>query len=416
MPIFVLSLVSVIFAFEIFYKICPSVLSVDFMRDLGLNEARLPLISSATMLGYAIMQIPSGIIADAFGGRRVVLVLTLLVGASTLAFSLTENANTAIFLRFLTGIGTAVTVPCLTLLARWFPPQSFGRANSIMLMFGMLGTFLATGPAALAAQTIGWRVALGAIGTFSIVQAVFLMLVPEKGASDAGPDHSPNGKPEKNARPKLHLMSSLKTIAGKKDFWFLSVWFVCFIPLNIAFASLWWGPYLMKGCGMTQTGAGAVLSAVTICAFPMQVIVAWLSDSLLQSRKKIFIILGVLGVLTTPFFVRFCGSQSFILHTVLGVVFYYATGGGNAVAYAALREMIPGEMLGLGLGFMNTFYPIMTMALQTLFGHILLGRLAVMGETEAYAGAMWVYGAVMLLGLAAALLMRETFPGEKAAA
>ncbi len=166
----------------------------------------------------------------------------------------------------------------------------------------------------------------------------------------------------------------------------------------------------MKGCGMTQTEAGGVLSAVTIAAFPMQVVIAWLSDSLLKSRKKVFLFLGGMGVLTIPFFVFLCGSQNFTLHVILGVVFYYATGGGNAVAYAALREMIPANMLGLGLGFMNTFYPLMTMALQTLFGRIVLSKMTVMGETEAYAGAMWVYGGVMLLGFLAALFMRETYP------
>ena len=56
-----------LYILSFFHRVCPAVISLDLGRELGLDTESLTLFSSATMLAYGLMQLPSGLLADAVG-------------------------------------------------------------------------------------------------------------------------------------------------------------------------------------------------------------------------------------------------------------------------------------------------------------------------------------------------------------
>src|SRR5215831_6644936 len=58
------------------------------MPELGLNEIQMGQVFSAFMLGYAIFQIPAGILGDALGPRIVLAAAALLWAITSIATSM----------------------------------------------------------------------------------------------------------------------------------------------------------------------------------------------------------------------------------------------------------------------------------------------------------------------------------------
>ena len=54
-----------------------SVAGALMMRELGLSQPEMGKVFSAFLLGYALCQIPAGILADRFGPRRVLAAAAL---------------------------------------------------------------------------------------------------------------------------------------------------------------------------------------------------------------------------------------------------------------------------------------------------------------------------------------------------
>jgi ACS family glucarate transporter-like MFS transporter len=141
------------------------------MDEFGLSQIEMGRIFSSFLFGYALFQIPSGMVADRFGARRVLsliawlwVILTVLqtfTGWSK--FQLPGAAALIIFMifRFLTGITASPTYPGSAQgVSRWVMPGFQGRANGIVIASIGLGSALAPPIVSNIMVSFGWRVAL----------------------------------------------------------------------------------------------------------------------------------------------------------------------------------------------------------------------------------------------------------------
>lgn len=60
------------YIFTMFLRACPAILALDLQASFTMEEPFIALISSATPVGYAIMQLPTGLITDLAGGRKTI--------------------------------------------------------------------------------------------------------------------------------------------------------------------------------------------------------------------------------------------------------------------------------------------------------------------------------------------------------
>jgi len=173
-----------------FCRVNVSVAGALMMRDLGISPVEMGRVFSALILGYALFQVPAGMMADRWGARRMLLLAGLAWTAATLLMAATgwgplsgavvSSLWVLIFLRFTLGIAQAPTYPAAAQgVAHWIPPFRQGLANSIVLTSIGLGSGLA--PPLLSSIMVhwGWRTAMMTSAIPALAVAVAWSLVPE---------------------------------------------------------------------------------------------------------------------------------------------------------------------------------------------------------------------------------------------
>jgi len=163
-----------------------SVAAVLLMRDFQMSQAAIGRLFSAFVLGYAIAQVPAGILADRFGTARVLVasaaawvVLTAMQAAVGLGPIRSAGGAVAFLfvLRFALGVCEAPTFPAAARgVARWIRREAQGRANGLVLAAIAIGSAIAPPAIAFMMTRWGWRTAL--VGSSLPALAAALVWIP----------------------------------------------------------------------------------------------------------------------------------------------------------------------------------------------------------------------------------------------
>ncbi|VVE19573.1 MFS transporter [Pandoraea morbifera] len=147
-------------------------------QEMGLTTVQLGLVFSAFAYPYAAMQIFGGWLADRFGPKLVLTVLSLIWGAATLATGFAGSILTLVVLRFVLGIGEGGAFPTATrAFTYWMPVGERGFAQGITHSFARLGGAI-TPPVVLAiVVAFGWREAFIVLGVVSLAWTLLYMKV-----------------------------------------------------------------------------------------------------------------------------------------------------------------------------------------------------------------------------------------------
>src|SRR5699024_10829630 len=125
---------------------------------------------------YAVMQVPSGLLIDRFGPRKMLLAATLLMGSAQVLFAFATNFPTALLARGLLGVGdSAVFIAVLRLAAVWFPRRRYAVLTMATGLAGMSGNLVATVPLVLALGEFGWTPTFTVTGLMSVAYALLLL-------------------------------------------------------------------------------------------------------------------------------------------------------------------------------------------------------------------------------------------------
>jgi len=142
-----------------------AIAGVQISKDFHIDNAHLGWVFSAFLIGYAMFQIPGGVLARRLGPRRVIALGVIWSGVFTaLTGSVPSGIRGALLLlvviRFSLAAGEAIMYPAANqFVERWFPINERGKANGII--FGGVG--LGSGFTPLLVTIImlhfGWRAA-----------------------------------------------------------------------------------------------------------------------------------------------------------------------------------------------------------------------------------------------------------------
>lgn len=145
-------------------------------QEMGLTTVQLGLVFSAFAYPYAAMQIFGGWLADRYGPKLVLTVLSLIWGVATLATGFAGSIAALVALRFLLGIGEGGAFPTATrAFTYWMPVGERGFAQGITHSFARLGGAI-TPPVVLAiVVAFGWREAFIVLGVVSLIWTALYM-------------------------------------------------------------------------------------------------------------------------------------------------------------------------------------------------------------------------------------------------
>ncbi|MGH3068692.1 MAG: MFS transporter [Streptosporangiaceae bacterium] len=155
------------------FRITPGQLSVFVLAQLGV---------------YAAMQVPTGLLVDRYGPRRLLITAACTMAVAQLAFAFVQSYPGALLARALLGCGDAMTfVSVVRFAAQDFAPRRFPLAVSVTSMLGMAGNVVATIPLTLLLHTAGWTPSFAGTGLVSLATGVAVWALLPAGPRGAGP-------------------------------------------------------------------------------------------------------------------------------------------------------------------------------------------------------------------------------------
>ena len=310
------------------------------VEDFQVSNTAIGVALSGMWLAYGVSQFPSGILADRFGERPIILIA---VGGTTVASVLLAFAPAypafvivAVLLGLVAGLHYAVAT---TLLSRTF--DDLGTAVGLHSVGGPLAGLTAPAAAAWVGVTYGWR---PAVATSALVGVpIFLLFVWRVRPT-------PPRRPDQPMRDRLALAPLLELLSRPE----------ILLPLFVATV----GTYVVQGLmsflptflaefhGLSTAMAGIVFSAFFVMRAVAQVVIGRVSDGLGRDAAiGAAMAAGAAGVAVLVLVPGWLGI-------VLGVLF----GGFGSSFFSAIdprfMDVLGDAERGAGFGLVRTVYTV----------------------------------------------------------
>ena len=405
------SLGSLFYVIGFFHRLAPAVMTQELMRDFDISAAALGNLSGFYFYSYWLMQIPTGILADSWGPRRLLTFGALGSAAGAILFALSPSMTWACLGRLLIGGCVSVAyVVTLKLAANWFPASYFSMISGLGLLAGVIGAVTAGVPLRLLVDGFGWRpVMLAAAAVAGVLAAVTWVLVRD----DPG-ERGYRSYGVRKPRPERRRGQALSGVV--EVFRYANTWLLFFIPASLVgsvltFCGLWGVPYLTTHYGLSTTEAAALTSLLMIAWAVASPVFGWLSDRM--GRRKPLMIAGQALAGVGWAFILFAPGLPVWLLTLLMT----ATGICSAsfiICWSLAKESVPAERAGTISGVINMGIMLGVTVLQPAVGWVLDRRWegAVREGVRVYSLAAYQAGFWLMIGWILAALVLLFFARE----
>jgi len=393
-----------------YQRVAPAVITDRLMADFALGAAALGNLSAFYFYSYVAMQIPTGIIADRWGPRRLLTVGAGVAALGTFLFAFAPTIFWANAGRLLIGASVAVAfVSMLKLATRWFRPEQFALASGVALFCGVCGGVVAGVPLRLLVESFGWRpvMVVTAIVTAALCLAIFLFVRDDP--SERGyASHAP--APAAGGTHHGSVWHGLMQVLSYRNTWILVI-----VPIGVAgsvltFAGLWGVPYLKQVHGLDTKTAAAITSTLLVSWALGGPILGALSERM-GRRKPLYVITTVIALIGWGIVIYL----PLPIWALVGVLIVSGFACGNLIiGFAFAKESVPARLMGTASGVCNMGPLMGGMFLQPGVGWILdrhwLGSTA--GGARIYDAAAYQAGFSLIFGAIVLSLLLIVFARE----
>lgn len=406
------SILALSFAIVYIHRVAPNVVADHLMETFAVREgAVLGSLAAMYFYIYAVMQLPSGLLADTLGTRFTVTAGMALAGAGSLLFGSAPTIFYAFVGRFLVGLGVSIIfVSILKFQAVWFAPGEFAFLTGLTILVGNAGAVVAATPLALVVSSFGWRFSFSIIGLVSfLIAAVCLLLVRDY---PPGFHNGPQGcslsvKFRENVRQMVFVFAN-------KDSWPPFLVAMGVYGTLIAFSGVWGIPYLMQVYGFGRTEAANLMLAIAVGMMAGSPAIGYLSDRL-QCRKVPYVCFVLLYTACWAIMVFWRNARPPV--EVLYPLYFLLGFFGSVVTltFAVGKEVNPPGVAGMAVATLNIGGFLGISILQPLLGYLLdlrwegafINGVKIYPQ-QAYFMALRFCLYPLVLALLAAALIRET--------
>jgi MFS family permease len=390
-----------------FHRLCPAVIALDIQSSFNITGTLLGILGSAYFYSYAIMQLPTGLMADSWGPRKTVSAFLILAGIGSVLMGVAPNLPVVIMGRVLVGLGVSTVFVCnFKLLSEWFSERQFVIMGGAFMAMGGIGALSSSAPLAWVSNVIGWRMTLVAVGIVTLLMAALVYALVRNRPSEMGLPLIRLEREEVEAG--MSLMKGIKMVVTSGHFWPIAIWAFCVFGISFAIGGLWGGPYLMQVYGLSKTASGGVLSTFALALILGSPLLSWFANRF--GRKPVLISCSLVLIVVCGLMSWFVNRMALPTLYIMFFCLFLAGGSVGPVIAAVSKELFPIAISGTSVGTVNLFPFIGAAVFQVLIGALLTAGSH--GQTEyAMVGFRYMFliclaGAA--LSLAVAFLLKET--------
>ena len=373
------------------------------LRDtFKISTVTFGYLLSAYSWTYALLQLPSGVLLDRFGVRRVGLVGTMLWTVASFAAALASGVGQFFAARFLLGVGEAPTFPGnAKAIGYWFPGYERSMATAIFDAAAKFASAMGVPLLGILLLDFGWRWSFASTGLLSLLYFMLFYACYQDPSQDTSLSQLErellrSGGAQSEDQARADQGAPLGYLLRNREVWGLALGFAAY---NYSFYLLltWLPTYLSTALHIDLLHSVLYTSVPWLIATVTDLLVGgWLVDALIQRgcnatyvRQAVLtggtgLGLGILGAAHA----RTPGAALFWISLSLGGLSAAAPVGWSVPSLIAPRESV--GTLG---GIINCSNQISAILAPIVTGYIV-------ASTRSFAGAFFAAAGFLLFGIA----------------
>lgn len=339
---------ALLYLFAFYQRVAPAVMTDQLMADFAIGGAALGNLSAFYFYAYVVMQIPTGVLADRWGPRRVLAAGAGVAALGSLLFAFAPTFGWAGFGRLLVGASVAVAfVSTLKLASHWFPPQKYALASGMALFFGVSGGVMAGVPLRLLVEQFGWRMVMGSAGVFAALLCLAIWLIVRDDPAERG--HASHHQLDGKGHAHAPVLAGIAEVLTYRNIWLLMLAPIGFSGAVLTFAGLWGVPWLRQVHGLDPKAAAAVTSTL-LAAWALGGPLLGNGSQKLGRRKPLYLISGAIATAGWAA-VIFLPLPLWLMIPLLVAIGFAS--GNIIIGFAWAKESLPLRLMGTASGVVN---------------------------------------------------------------
>ncbi|MDD4565209.1 MAG: MFS transporter [Eubacteriales bacterium] len=339
--------------------------------DWELSTSQKGLLVSAGMLGMIVGAALSGMAADKWGRRTVIMWTLVIYGLASGISGFSVNYTMLIIFRFITGFGLGGELPAASTLISEFSPKKIRGRNVIVLeSFWAWGWILAALVAYLLIPVYGWRMALWVGAVPALFAAYLRKAVPEsprylekagkaeaadllvrKMEKEAGFEEYPIENHQVDQTNKMKMRMSLVELWSAKYIRSTAVLWVIWFGINFGYYGfVIWTPSLLVAQGFGLVKSFEFTLIMCLAQLPGYFSAAYLVEKI--GRKPVLSIYFAGTAIAAWLFGHGDSATQLLIY---GSLLYFFSLGAWGCVYAYTPEVYPTIARGSGTGWAAAF-------------------------------------------------------------
>ncbi len=313
-------------------------LQVDFKASAGAITA----LGALFLYVYGFWQIFAGMLADRYGGLRMLLIGGLLMTAGALVFPLAQSLSLLYTTRFLVAFGASfMYISLIKEIDTLFDRRHFAMLLSMTLFFGYSGGLVATLPLERSVAWFGWRNSFLGIGmlTAGVLLANFWLM-------------------KKDIRPAPRLNSTqrllIKDIVQNKRSWYVIVPGSINFGIYFLFQASIGKKMLSDACGANSARAATIMFGMMLATMIFTSLSGFISR-IIGNRRKPLILAGTSLIVVTLTYMLWVltHSSNALAPMAIGSILIGIGISVSPLFTSTMKEINPEESAATSVGLFN---------------------------------------------------------------
>jgi ACS family D-galactonate transporter-like MFS transporter len=389
-----------------FDRVSLSVSAPQLQLTFGLSASDIGLLFSAFFWGYAVLQIPAGLLLDRYGVARVGRWSAMLWGVASLITACAGGFVGLFIARLMLGVAEAPSFPANSkATGYWFPSKERATSTALFDAAAKFSNVIGVPLVAITVAHLGWRWGFGLVSVLSFIYFVIFYVFYR----------DPSRHPRLSRREYEYIVANgaaqeselsaganmLVLLLRSRKVWGVSIGFAAY-GYCFYFFLTWLPGYLVQTMHMSILRSSGLAAIPWACATVSDLLFGgWLIDHLIAKghdatrvRKSVLLFgmtcgLAVVGATTTT-------SSS------VAVFWISVALSGLAAAAPVWWSMPP---LIAPKGGVGTMGGIMNLSNNMMGGVAPIVTGYIVGYTHSFADAFFVAGSVLLFGMVVFVLL-----------
>ncbi|MQR86929.1 MFS transporter [Bacillus megaterium] len=316
-------------------------------KDFNLDASVLGIVLSSFFVGYALMQLPGGWLADRYGSRNIIIIAIILWSLFTAFTGWAWSLTSLIIIRFLFGLGEgAFPSASLKGVAENFPRNERPKVSSVLLSSNYIGSALAPLIIAPFLLHFGWRNLFHIIGVVGIAFALVYWLAVKPAQRTASINS------EQKQKEKLANKENLKQLFKMPIMWQLALTWFGLSLINKGLDS-WMPSYLLNVRGLDLKAIGILTPLPFIAAGVATAFGGWIMVRFFNGKEK-YLLVGSASLTAIFLYFMYTADTVALVITFQAIVYFFKSFV-FATTMALPMKILSSKIVGSAAGTINLF-------------------------------------------------------------